>query len=231
MPIGKQLVCLANSRKLSGRCIAGKEFIDGQAGPWLRPVSARPSEEVSEEERQYSDGSDPRVLDVMRVPLLEPCPKLYQAENWLLDPDSYWELVGRVSWDEIKVMADAPPILWINDSSTIRGRNDRVTLADAGQFDCSLCLLNLPMLTIRVFVPGADFGNPKRRVQAAFEYKSIEYRLWVTDPVIEREYLAKSDGVYAVGECCVTVSLGEPDKDGFCYKLVAALITPNRAGS
>lgn len=231
MPIGKQLICLANSRKLSGRCIAGKEFIDGQAGPWLRPVSARATEEVSEEERQYPDGSDPRVLDIMRVPLLEPCPKSYQTENWLLDPDPYWEPAGRVTWDQMKAMADAPPVLWINNSSTIKGRNDRVTLAEAGQFHWSLCLLNLPRLTIRVFVPGADFGKLKRRVQALFQYKSNEYGLWVTDPVIEREYLAKTDGTYSVGECCVTVSLGEPSSDGFCYKLVAALITPDRAGS
>jgi Dual OB-containing domain len=229
MPLVKQLVCLANSRKLSGRCVAGKELIKGQAGVWVRPVSARPSEEVSEQERQYSDGTDPRVLDVINIPLLEKHPKLYQVENWLLDPDSYWEFVGRMTWHQLTAMADTPSILWLNTSSTHHGQNDRVALADAKQLHCSLYLLHLSMLSLRIFAPGVDFGNAKRRVQAIFQYNAIEYRLWVTDPVIEREYLAKPDAMYPLGECCVTVSLGEPDEDGFCYKLVAALITPGRA--
>src|SRR5580658_5662159 len=82
----KRIVCLANSRKLSGRCIAGKEIHKGKQIGWIRPVSAREHEEVSEYERQYQDGSDPSVLDVMDIELIEPRPKGCQHENWLLDP-------------------------------------------------------------------------------------------------------------------------------------------------
>ena len=57
-------------------------------------MSARDTEEVSEWERQYEDGSDPRVLDVIDVPVLNPQPRDYQQENWLLDPDSYWKESG-----------------------------------------------------------------------------------------------------------------------------------------
>ena len=77
----KRIVCLANSRKLHGRCVAGREWTDGRAGQWVRPVSDREHQDVSEYERQYEDGSDPRVLDIIDVPVLDPKPEIYQTEN------------------------------------------------------------------------------------------------------------------------------------------------------
>ena len=74
MPSVKRIVCLANSRKLSGRCIAGREFDGRRAGDWVRPVSDSEHEEVSQRERQYEDGSDPKVLDIIDVPLVEARP-------------------------------------------------------------------------------------------------------------------------------------------------------------
>ena len=53
-PKVKQIVCFANSRKLGGRCIAGKEWLaDGVLGQWIRPVSDREFEEVSAYEQRY----------------------------------------------------------------------------------------------------------------------------------------------------------------------------------
>ena len=46
-------------------------------------------------------------------------------------------------------------------------------------------------------------------------------------PVYERQYLAKLDGDYQIGECFFTVSLGEP-YGGACYKLIASIITGER---
>ena len=50
-----------------------------------------------------------------------------------------------------------------------------------------------------------------------------DYALWVTDPGYERTYLAKLDGAYGIGECYLTVSLGEA-YEGACYKHIAAII-------
>jgi hypothetical protein len=225
MPVVKRLLCLANSRKLSGRCVAGKET-DPNTRLWIRPVSDRPHQEVSEHERQYKDGSDIKVLDVMDVPLIRAQPNTYQSENWLLDPGYYWIHQGRVTWEELFDFRDEPTQLWLNDSSTYNGLNDRVALTDAQSIKNSLFLLYVESLSLRVFAPGEAFGNPKRRVQANFWYKGVNYWLWVTDPLIERKYLAGENGDYSVGECFLTVSLGEPH-NGFCYKLVATVITLN----
>lgn len=90
--------------------------------------------------------------------------------------------------------------------------------------NCSLYLLHVKGIKLRVFAPGAGFGNRKRRVQADFSYKGVNYSLWVTDPIIERDHLSKKDGEYKIGECYVTVSLGE-SHEGYCYKLVATIIS------
>jgi hypothetical protein len=223
MAIVKRLLCLANSRKLHGRCVAGIEIDGGQRSGWIRPVSARQHEEVSEYERQYRDGSDPRVLDIVDVPLLGARPKDYQRENWLLDPEEYWRKVGRASWSDTERLVDPPAPLWINGYSSRNGCNDRIPLAQSTQLTSSLCLVRVERLTLSVFRPGEAFGDLKRRVQGRFMHHGSEYRLWVTDPVYERDYLLKADGAYVVGESLLTVSLGEPYND-YCYKLVAAII-------
>jgi len=216
----KRIVCLANSRKLNGRCIAGKEY---ESGRWVRPVSAREHEEVSEYERQYENGSDPRVMDILDVPLLEHRPKDYQRENWLLDHEHYWVRHGQVSWGELEELADPPGPLWSNDSSTYNGLNDKIALASVEGVESSLRLIHVEGVELAVFSPGEAFGNSKRRVQGRFRHDGVEYRLWVTDPTYERAFLERSDGEYPVGESYLTISLGEPYQ-GSTYKLIAAVI-------
>lgn len=230
MATTKLVVCLANSRKHNGRCIAGLEIVEGLPVEWVRPVSDRPGAEVSEYERQYPDGSDTRVLDVVEIPLLAAAPDGYQAENWLLDPESYWMPRGRATWEELTPLEDDQEPLWPDDAPPTRhGINDRVWASHADGFANSLRLIRMPDLTIRVFAPGADFNNPKRRVQGGFTYLGTSYRVWMTDPVVERHYLAQADGTYDVGDCYATMSLGERADDGYCYKLIAAVITQERA--
>jgi len=166
----------------------------------------------------------------MRVPVLSAKPKSYQPENWLLDPNFYWERAGRATWEDLAMLKDDPPLLWANGHSSYNGLHDRVPLSMAEGFGCSLYLLHVRDLKLGVFAPGSAFGNPKRRVQAKFTHRGIRYALWVTDPDFEREYLARGDGEYSIGECYMTVSLGEP-YEGHCYKLVAAVLTKERRGS
>ena len=224
MILTKQIVCLANSRKINGRCIAGREWIaETGAGNWLRPVSARDNRDVSEYERQYEDGSDPQVLDVIEIPLLEPCPDDYQTENWLLHDGYYWKKLGTYSELELPKLVDRAARLWIDGHSTYSGVNDKIPLADANRLTDSLRLIRVGRLKLSVFAPGEAFGNAKRRVQGRFEHAGNRYALWVTDPGYERRYLSKLNGTYELGECYLTISLGERYQSD-CYKLIAAII-------
>ena len=225
MPTCKRIVCLANSRKLQGRCIAGRELVVGEPGGWIRPVSAREHEEVSEYERQYEDGSDPRVLDVIDVPLRQALPKGYQQENWLLNPEIYWVKVGRFRWADLAGLTESSGSLWINGNHTYNGVNDKIPMERTTALQSSLKLVYVDELSLKVFRPGEAFGNPKRRVQGSFRFAGDTYKLWITDPGIEKAYLAGEDGTYRIGDSYLTVSLGEPFND-CCHKLIAAVIQP-----
>lgn len=224
MPV-KRIVCLANSRKLAGRCIAGRVWDPATgAGEWIRPVSEREHGEVSEYERQYEDGSDPRVLDVVDVPLkrAQPDPDGYQTENWLLDPERYWSRQGRFPRERLGRLVDPVSPLWLDGDSTFHGTNDRVWVGRRS-IAGSLRFIRVARVGLAVFAPREAFGNSKRRVQASFSHAGRQYALWVTDPTYERRFLDKVNGSYALGPSYLTVSLGEPF-DGACYKLVAAVV-------
>jgi hypothetical protein len=70
----KTIICLANSRKMSGRCLAGREIDGEKIDAWIRPVSAREHEEISEGDRRYKDGHTTNLLDIVTIPMLKPKP-------------------------------------------------------------------------------------------------------------------------------------------------------------
>src|SRR5271157_4894084 len=127
----KRIVCLANSRKWLGRCIAGKELRGNQSGPWVRPVSCRTTQELAGCERQYGDGHDPQVLDIIDVPILKHWPKSFQVENWLVDSQHHWAHIGQAERSLLPDLEDHPACLWLNGSRTSRGLNDRISVFDS----------------------------------------------------------------------------------------------------
>lgn len=225
MPVVKRIICLANSRKYQGRCVAGKERLPNGSFAWVRPVSSRPNEELTEAERRYSDGSEPKLLDVIDIPLRRAAPRSSQKENWLLDAGRRWALHRRAEWRHLAALVDDPATLWANESSSFGGMNDRVAATVAEDLPCSLYLLRLDDLALHVSSRAGD-GSFRWRLQASFTHRDVGYRLSVTDPEIEAACLMRADGTYQIGRAYATVSLGEPFRDGFCYKLVAALMLP-----
>lgn len=224
----KKIVCLANSRKHSGRCVAGKEVLVKGYGDWIRPVSARPSAEISEEEERYEDGTTADVLDVIKIPVIGATPTLHQSENCVIDADYYWVKKGQISWPDLKQLVDQPKPLWINNDSTYYGLNDRVKVELAAKLKNSLMLIEPEDLTIKVLTEGKEFGNPRRRVRAEFTHVGTKYSLIVTDPVAEKALLAKPNADYKMKNTYLCISLGEAHNDGSCYKLVATVLSKNK---
>ena len=216
------LVCLANSRKQSGRCVAGK-LLDG-SGRWIRPISARENHEVSLDERRYDNGEEPALRDVVNLCVVEHRAHTYQGENWLLDDRYYWTKARSLKWKQLAALEDAPDRLWINGQHTLHGHNDQIALEQTNQLANSLRLIRVPEFVIRVFRPGAKYGDNKRKVQGKFKYLGTSYHLRVTDPLIEKKFLALGDGAYTLPTSYLTISLGDPHH-GKAYKLIAAVMT------
>ncbi len=216
-----EIVCLANSRKISGRCIAGKKIESNQ---WIRPVSSRDSEEISEEERRYKNGEMPKLLDIISIPIKEHRPKLFQNENYLIDADYYWEKKGSFNGD-LEELLGTPDDLWGTQSSSYQGTFDRIPENICTNYNKSLYLIKVETLEIMVRVEGAEFDNAKRKVRVKFKYNGTIYIFPVTDPVVEKKYLSGGDGTFELPaeNIYLCVSVGLPF-DGFCYKFLASII-------
>ncbi len=215
----KRIVCLANSRKWSERCVAGVEISGPNRGKWIRPVSIGEHTQLSKKERMLSNGQEPRLLDVIDVSVTSPDAQTYQRENWRLDPRQRWKFVKKLEWEELDAIADKTSALWPNGYHTRNGRNDHVPLAQAEKLENSLALIHVDELELYVY---HEYYRPN--VRARFSLAGNEYALKVTDPIVEAEYFSRGDGDYTLPESYLTISLGEPFHEN-CYKLVAAVIS------
>jgi len=219
------MVCLANSRKMSGRCVAGKEISeDGHLGDWIRPVSNRENESISEQERCYVDGCEPQLLDIIEVPVFGPKPKGYQQENWLLNTSRQWRRTGRLTWNDLPALADPEDSLWTNGFNSRGGENDQVPVEVAAEHDTSLRLVRVDELTVVVSEPSRPSANYPI-LRGRFSHCGDSYCFRITDPVSESGSVELPYREYPVGERYLTVSLGEPF-EGNAYKLIAAIIKP-----
>ncbi|NVK23848.1 MAG: hypothetical protein HWE10_02865 [Gammaproteobacteria bacterium] len=218
----KKFICLANSRKVSGRCIAGKELINGQYGGWIRPISERDNHEISEVDRRYQDGSTAQVFDIIDLRLKGKSNHPAQIENYTIDDAYYWSKKGRYT-DSLDLLLDAPHSLWQSGYSSYNGTNDRIPATAINVAGPSLYFIRPQNLEILVRIEGAEFGNGKKKVRASFSYGGDNYLISVTDPEVERIYLAQGEGRYTLGgQCYMTVSLGEV-WEGYYYKLAAGI--------
>ncbi|MGO9529993.1 MAG: DNA helicase RecQ [Syntrophobacteraceae bacterium] len=218
----RRFVCLANSRKYSGRCIAGKELAPEGIGGWIRVVSGSGTGELTIKEITMQNGRPPELLDLIALYTGAGAAHRYQSEN-LLAGDTLWLWHGKMSPSILRRLCDEPEHLWTNGYSSANGLNDRIPLHLADETLAStLLFISVEGLCI---VVGED-ARGLQRTWVEFTYHRTNYRLAVTDPVIENRYMQMDIGRYPVedSETYLTVSVSEPF-DGFCYKLAAAIIT------
>src|SRR6266508_2004948 len=221
----KTILCLANSRRPGGRCVAGKEFADGTAGAWTRPVNTHNHNAISEADLQYENGTSADALDIITIPLIEAVPQGHQTENHKISPDYYWTKEGSATWAQVVAATDsvAGP-LWTNGHSSFHGLNDKVSEAEANTLTGSLYLIKPTEVKIIVGPESQYGGGSRRRIRASFVHNGNHYNFVVTDPWAEAKYFAGQDGTYPLENTRLCVSLSEAI-NGHAIKLVAGVFT------
>lgn len=240
----KRIVCLANSQKKPGRCVAGKEIVEGVPGGWVRPVSTkRPNGALSPSERVYISREEPAVLDILECRVEASRAEGYQTENWGLAGDNQFKKIGTLSWADLGEFVDYPRELWLNgdgNSSEFGGKaRNRIPVNRANALGSSLLLIKVDAMHVEVS-PG-QFGRSKMRghfqygpssvftrpqsptpTEAFNELRQVSYELSITDPVFEQKYTGYGEQ-FSIGESYLTISLGVV-YDGYVYKLIAGIM-------
>lgn len=215
-----EILCLANSRKHGGKCIAGLRT-DGKG--WIRPV--KQDEPLSRRDCILEDGSEVEVLDVIKIDLIGPQPEIHQPENWLIGSKP-WKLVSRPA------SAAHQGILWshIESGPTLLGNKaDRIHIKSFHEAPAQASLTLVTPAQVEWTITENIMG--RRQTRAVFKLGGTNYDLVVTDPKWENylkgfsegNYSSKSIGLKPKQEFLLTISLGKP-LHGYCYKLVASVL-------
>jgi hypothetical protein len=212
----KTVICLANSKKLGARCVAGVEQ-DSQT--WIRPMGSGSHGAITLTEQTLNDGSRPELLDQIEMQLGEPMPQPGQPENWSLAPGQ-WRRVGHVSDHEARDL-----LMGLSTDAPVFGTNERsVSVAEVagGSVTSSLAV-----------VRPQDLNWEKRRgftggtqIRGQFVHAEQWHDLPLTDPAFLGQFVNFEIGDYAhsaAQEVFLVISLGEPMNEEH-WKLIAGVI-------
>ena len=203
-----RMVVLTKSSKYGGNCVAGIDLINGN---WVRLVTEDDASHgaVSDEDLICKDGRSIEVLDVIDAPVLGICNDPVQPENVLLDLDTYIEIRGRMSIDEVVKIHP------LEIKRNILG-NDYGYITEARVNTVGYSLIIVEVFDLVISQEENPYGKPKTK--ARFIYQETEYEnMSVTD---YKFYSIQSGTKFK--RAILVVSIGTP-YNGKYYKFVSAI--------
>lgn len=206
-------VCLANSKKENGRCIAGIELqnnkpllVNGKL-KWLRPVCKTEHGEVP----TYLV-SHIKLFDIVEIDVTGEVPDGFQSENVLFNTESI-SIIGKYSISDINKIC--------NDSSNFvfGNRGKAVSESDITFVNHSLIFIKVDEYEIfKKTYP----DNPTPQIRISFSYNQIQYDLPITDSAFCDQYRLNNDILEKI-PVYLTLSLAIK-YNGWHSKLVAGII-------
>ena len=203
-----RMVVLTKSSKYGKNCVAGINLVNGN---WVRLVTNDESSHgaVSDDDLVCENGNSVQVLDVIDAPVFGVCIDEIQPENVLLDLDTYIEIIGKMS------IEDVLNIHPLESRRNILGNiYPYITDARIGSLGYSLTIVGVDDLEI------VQKENPagKQKTKVKFNYNGNQYEnISVTD---EKFYSVKNGTRY--NKAILVVSIGTPYNSRY-YKFVSAI--------
>jgi hypothetical protein len=209
------IICLANSYKHGGRCVAG---IDLDTGRWIRPVPHTQDRAITDP-MMLIDGKEPKPLDIVEIPIADFGPdEGCQPENRWVKPGK-WKHIGRITAQDL--------ISYCEDDTVILHTHQEYVLPEFFTNHPRTEWRSLQLVHKQTVKFNPDrFDSNKWRVFLC-DGKGVPLDLKLTDPVI----LNRLRNSEKIGENCIlTVSLATPwspegsSQPKRCYKMVAGVV-------
>jgi hypothetical protein len=187
------MVILAKSYKPGGRCIAGKQVaFNGNnsvtVGDWIRPVTNINGEEgkgaIPKNIYSFDNYNEMKVLDIVKVPVIDRVSVPGQPENMLIDDSVSWVKESSFTAGGVQQITDAVSDLWLEDyvPSNIVSR----AFDEKGLVKQSLILIKPSNLVFTLSNDLVSYSQMhKKKITASFTYnnhKYVDFR--ITDPAI-----------------------------------------------
>lgn len=220
----KYFICLANSLKRGGRCIAGVEIEIDESDHWkvIRsprglPQWIRPIDTNTEFGEILNIEALPiHLLSVVKLTEVEPCPHDAHAEDVHF---LRMEVVGsiRPSYPALSELTDTQHEVLFYDGE------HAISVARFASGDYSLMLVHANDIHI---LP--DTTKKRAKFRMAFNYQGHSYNLPLTDPLF-LQYLEQNTQTVTLQEAYLTLSLGM-EYERRHHKLVAGVLLPTAKG-
>lgn len=208
-------VCLANSYKEGGRCIAGIEIQNGTPSTvnnkpkWIRPVCKTEHGKVPENLVSHI-----KILDIVELNTTENTPDGFQSENILFDTNSI-KVIGKFPLANIPMLCDS-------SVNVIFGNKGKAISEDCiGSLTYSLMMISTNDFESYEKIYEDNESKPQARLK--FKYNFNEYDLPITDPIFLNLYKTNKNILIDKTVLYIVLSVGVIHKSWY-YKLVAGII-------
>lgn len=214
----KMFICLANSKKYGGRCLAGIEACRDESGTlqiirdtndlpkWIRPVSHSAYGEIPEKLVKHL-----RLCDLVSFEMETACPIEFQRENVFFLGFTF-EKTGNINLkiNNLVQLVDTRESLLGNCRKSLSS-------SEIAILDHSIVLIRTESASVRLYEIGAT------HLRMIFYYQDTEYDLPVTDIDFYLQWIDTPGLLSSKMHLFLCISLSR-EKEGYYYKLVAGVL-------